>query len=136
MSSSFYTHDVCKLRTGWYYILADSAKGCLKQLSKANKTYVVDPSPIVEQKDFANYKIYRNRDGLPGLAIYFDRIGTIAWAGATYRSIGLELGFVLNDTLISTVRINSKITEGVSSIMSPLLTEENLKDILSVLLEK
>jgi len=104
------------LATGWYYIL-ENETGFKRQLYQTEKYYFIDPEPILVKDNFQKVKIApdfhqeRYFIAISTYKKYYDR-----WAEATEKSIGKQIGFIVDDQLITAPMVNMKITDGQSSI--------------------
>ena len=129
-------HDSSTLYTGWYYVLADTTKGYKSQLDKSNEIYFLDSHPIVTAKHFTTFKIYEGNSGGQkyfGLTMRLDKEGTKYWSIATYKSIGLQLVFVLDNRLLQVAKVNSQITEGVTALNRGDYTKQELESFKTII---
>ena len=108
-----------QLADGWYFITD----------SKAN---AVDRSPIVTASDFAALLLDSFPDAGHGTVSY-QVIGKIkdnkvkAWADATEKAIGKQIGFMYNGEIISAPQVNMRIESGNFSISSKELLHDRQK---------
>jgi preprotein translocase subunit SecD len=104
------------LATGWYYIL-ENETGFKRQLEKTKKFYFIDPYPILTRGHFDNVKIAPDfHNDRYFIAITARKKYHNLWADATEKSIGKQLGFIIDDKLINAPMVNLKIQNGLSSI--------------------
>lgn len=96
-----------RLENGWYCI-ADEPKD-----------YII-PTPIVTVKEFVALKLDSDYYGtlhiMMGQVCHSKRE---AWADATERWIGKRIGFVFNDSLITSPQVNMRIESGAFQITAP-----------------
>lgn len=96
-----------RLENGWYCI-ADEPKD-----------YII-PTPIVTVKEFVALKLDSDYYGtlhiMMGQVCHSKRE---AWADATERWIGKRIGFVFNDSLITSPQVNMRIESGTFQITTP-----------------
>jgi len=103
------------LATGWYYIL-ESENGFSRQLEKSDAFYFIDPKPILVKEHFKVVKIETNFQGNDYLSIQtYERYKNI-WADATEKSIGKQLGFIIDNKLVYAPKVNARIESGMASL--------------------
>ena len=95
-----------KMENGWYYI-ADEPKD-----------YVI-PTPIVTVKEFVALRLDSDFYGMYSIVGQVCRSKRQAWADATERWIGKRIGFVFNDSLITSPQVNMRIESGAFQITIP-----------------
>ncbi len=95
-----------RLENGWYCI-ADEPKD-----------YII-PTPIVTVKEFVALKLDSDYYGMHIMMGQVCRSKREAWADATERWIGKRIGFVFNDSLITSPQVNMRIESGTFQITTP-----------------
>lgn len=125
------------IATGWYYIVEPDS-GYIMDLNGYFDFYDISLKPIIVQKNVLKTEKFKtNMMGMTtGLKMYFDEQGKKAWSEATGRSIGKQLGFVLDNKLIQVGTIQAQIDNGVSSIANREFTIEDINKIAKRLKNK
>lgn len=96
-----------RLENGWYCI-ADEPKD-----------YII-PTPIVTVKEFVALKLDSDYYGTLHIMMgQVCRSKREAWADATEKWIGKRIGFVFNDSLITSPQVNMRIESGTFQITAP-----------------
>lgn len=95
-----------KLENGWYHI------------AEGTKDSVI-PTPIVTVKEFVALKLNTDYYGIYAITGQVCRSKRQAWADATERWIGKRIGFVFNDSLITSPQVNMRIESGTFQISTP-----------------
>lgn len=104
---------------GWYFI-TDS------------KTNAIDKSPIITVADFAILRL----DSFPGAednSVSYQIVGKVkddkvqAWADATEKAVGSQIGFLYNGKIISAPQVNMRIEGGNFSVSSWELHKDRQK---------
>ena len=116
------------LATGWYYI-ENKNNGFGRQLEKTEEIYFVNPRPIVIAANFKEITLEKNKWDEPFLLIPLDKTGTQAWAEATSKAAGSQLGLIVNNRLLYAPHINSQVTGGATVLNSADYTTEEYQEI-------
>ena len=95
-----------KLENGWYHI------------AEGTKDSVI-PTPIVTVKEFVTLKLDTDYYGIYAITGQVCRSKRQTWADATERWIGKRIGFVFNDSLITSPQVNMRIESGAFQISTP-----------------
>lgn len=119
------------LADGWYQTA--SFENDFMRTDKTAKRYFINPKPVVLPDNFIRAKEYKNYQGTEGLAVYFDDIGTEAWAKATADNIRANLIFILDNEILAAPFVNSQITNGVSAFSKGGMTEAQWNKIKSMI---
>jgi len=120
------------LNTGWYYI-SENVTNFKRQLDKTSEFFYLDSIVIVSADHFNKFDLTYSKyeaEKYPILIIYFDKKGTENWNIATDKMIGKQLGLIINDKLVITPKVNTKITAGVSAINRIDYSYKELEEIL------
>lgn len=115
------------LQTGWYYIIKEN-KGFTRKLDKDTVVYSLDPSPIITAKNIVAYEIYEG-SGYVGLSMQLDQEGTKAWEGATEKSVGRHIAFIVDDQLMSAPLVNAAMPGGMTALNRSVYSKEELMAI-------
>lgn len=91
---------------GWYRII-DGQEDSLSH------------EPIVTTKDFIELSLASDSFGESVISGKVSASKLHEWAGATEKSIGKRIGFVFNDTVITSPQINARIESGNFQISNP-----------------
>lgn len=113
-----------KLKTGWYHISMEDSTGIKRTIQETGDTYFINPTPILTASDIATISCSweESQPDYTGQGIY--AISMMAaenkkqtWQDATRAAIGKNVGFVLDDELLSSPRVNAEISGGGSQIV-------------------
>ena len=85
------------LENGWYYIVGEDS---------------IVPTPIVTVKEFGALRVDSDYYGMYSIMGQVCRSKRQAWADATERWIGKRIGFIFNDSLITSPQVNMRIEGG------------------------
>lgn len=88
---------------GWYHI----TPGTEDSISRR---------PIVAVKEFMNMRLDTNFLGRPFIKAHVCKHKAEAWADSTELAIGHRIGLVIDDSVITAPRVNSRIESGVFTI--------------------
>ena len=94
------------LENGWYYIVDGTQDSIV-------------PTPIVTVKEFGALRVDSDYYGVYSIVGQVRRSKRQAWADATERWIGKRIGFVFNDSLITSPQVNMRIESGNFQISTP-----------------
>ena len=128
-------HDSTILYTGWYYVV-DTPNGYRRQLDKSNKTYYLNPKPIVTAKNVTTFDIYEgnyNNKKYFGLTMRLDKQGTENWSYATQKAIMNKLAFILDNRLLQVATVNSQITGGVTALNRGDYSRQELENFKTII---
>lgn len=92
------------LENGWYYIVGEDS---------------IVPTPIVTVKEFGALRVDSDYYGMYSIMGQVCRSKRQAWADATERWIGKRIGFIFNDSLITSPQVNMRIESGNFQISTP-----------------
>lgn len=92
------------LENGWYHIVDEDS---------------IVPTPIVTVKEFGTLRLDSDYYGVHCIVGQVCRAKRQAWADATERWIGKCIGFVFNDSLITSPQVNMRIESGNFQITTP-----------------
>lgn len=92
------------LENGWYYIVDEDN---------------VIPTPIVTVKEFVTLRLDSDYYGMYSIVGQVCRSKRQAWADATEQWIGKRIGFIFNDSLITSPQVNMRIESGSFQISTP-----------------
>lgn len=93
-----------KLENGWYHIIGEDS---------------IVPTPIATVKEFGALRVDSDYYGVYSIVGQVCRSKRQAWADATERWIGKRIGFVFNDSLITSPQVNMRIEGGNFQISTP-----------------
>ncbi|WP_276132063.1 SecDF P1 head subdomain-containing protein [Polluticoccus soli] len=111
--------------TGWYR-LADN--GRKMTLDRDTAVYFIDPQPIVIARDIAETEIYVSDEGDTCLALMLDDDGAERWAEATEKLVGQKVALIINNRLVFTPEVVSRIDGGASALNNGVYSEKELKE--------
>lgn len=94
------------LENGWYYIVDGTQDSIV-------------PTPIVTVKEFGALRVDSDYYGVYSIVGQVCRSKRQTWADATERWIGKRIGFVFNDSLITSPQVNMRIESGNFQISTP-----------------
>ena len=94
------------LENGWYYIVDGTQDSIV-------------PTPIVTVKEFGALRVDSDYYGVYSIVGQVCRSKRQTWADATERWIGKRIGFVFNDSLITSPQVNMRIESGTFQITVP-----------------
>lgn len=100
------TNSVRHRENGWYLI------------AKGEKDSIAD-SPIITVKDFIALELESDAYGTQVISGKICKQKQIVWADVTERTIGQQIGFVFNDTVITAPMVNARIESGTFQISNP-----------------
>ena len=92
------------LENGWYHIVDGDS---------------IIPTPIVTVKEFGALRLDSDYYGVYSIVGQVCRSKRQAWADATERWIGKRIGFVFNDSLVTSPQVNMRIESGNFQITTP-----------------
>lgn len=119
------------LVNGWYQTA--SSENDFSRMDEAAKQYFIDPKPLILPDNFNRAEEFENYEGVKSLAVYFDEVGTEAWAKATADNINANLIFILDNQILAAPYVNSQITNGVSAFSKGGMTAEQWNKIKSMI---
>lgn len=93
-----------KLENGWYHIVDEDS---------------IIPTPIVTVKEFGTLRLDSDYYGMYSIVGQVCRSKRQAWADATGQWIGKRIGFIFNDSLITSPQVNMRIESGSFQISTP-----------------
>ncbi len=116
--------------SGWYLISTDE-KGLKRKLDKTEEVYFIDPMPILVKGHFDKIEIFETDfegqyEDYVGLLIQVEEKYFDIWANATEKSIGKQMGLIINDVLVSAPMVNARIEGGSTSLNRSVY---NLKEL-------
>ena len=122
------------LVTGWYYIV-DNENGFKRQLDKTDEYYFIDPKPILVKEHFyksvispTNYHAQSNKN----LGLLF-QMNKKLWADATEKSIGKQLGLIIDNKLVTAPKVMMKIDNGLSCLDRGVYSRVELEKFMSMI---
>jgi preprotein translocase subunit SecD len=123
------------LETGWYEISYDGS-GILMNLDRSDEAYHIIPNPVFTNKDFTELYIYETDFGTTenpnyGLAIILKDELTGKWSDLTEKSIGKQLAFIIDNQLIATPMVNSRINYSTTAINRMEYSKSDLEDFMN-----
>lgn len=92
------------LENGWYHIVDGDS---------------IIPTPIVTVKEFGALRLDSDYYGVYSIVGQVCRSKRQVWADATEKWIGKRIGFVFNDSLITSPQVNMRIESGNFQITTP-----------------
>lgn len=92
------------LENGWYHIVGEDS---------------IVPTPIVTVKEFGALRVDSDYYGMYSIMGQVCRSKRQVWADATERWIEKRIGFVFNDSLITSPQVNMRIESGNFQISTP-----------------
>ncbi|MEP2935773.1 MAG: hypothetical protein ABJM06_14830 [Gilvibacter sp.] len=117
-----------KLETGWYFLNTNQVKFSRK-LYKSEELYEIEAKPIVNAKHVIYMEKYKSDYGDIGLGIQLNKKGTEIWKNATSYAYqrSIQLGLVIDDTLVYAVDLRAPIETGESALNRGDLTLKELQ---------
>ncbi|MBN1295056.1 MAG: hypothetical protein JXB48_24695 [Candidatus Latescibacteria bacterium] len=129
------SHNGTILYTGWYYV-ADDENGFERQLHRSTNVYFINPNPIVTAENFEairSFETNTNEETSWILSIQLDDEGTEILSVVTENAIGRQLAFILDNSLLYVVEIDSQISTGLTELNRDIYSKEELENFMVIL---
>jgi preprotein translocase subunit SecD len=118
--------DDSLLKTGWYFI-SDTPNSYQRQLDKDSKTYFINPRPLITANNIVSIELYKSADSSYALSMKLDEIGSRIWQKATEETVGRNIAFIVNNTLVYTPKVNSPIYNGIAPLNRGIYSKQELE---------
>lgn len=123
--------DQKELKTGWYQV--DMKSGVPRFDKFQRKVFMVDPLPIATVKNFKKMEVHESGWDEKSfmLTIWLDEAGTMKWSRATEKAEERQGNMIciLDDEILCSPVVSTKITNGATAISREDLSQEDLLKI-------
>ena len=121
------------LKTGWYGVVDKETEGAVeRQLDKAKGMYYLDPQPLLTSEHIKDAYFYTGFNK-KGVQMELTEKGVDRWADATLKYTRKNMGFVVNDVLITIQRVAAQDLTGATIFYKEEYSEDEMQAIINKL---